>query len=337
MIDSRKPASTTNPEQLKSWLPVDAIIREGRPALTWMDFADVVLKEPFFHETVQRLSAIQKHQTQFTELDALLQLEKISDHLPPSAFIFHSSRCGSTLVANACRALDGSIVVSEAPVIDKLVSRFFTDAGPNSGKELLYMVLIKAAISAFGQRRLGNEKYLFVKFACTSSLQMSRLRQIFPTVPFVFLYRDPVEVMVSNLRAIPQWMRPESNPATAAAIVDVELNQVDAIGPEEFCARVLGRFFSEADSNRDSNISLINYNQLSSEVIVELIRSFGIEPTLREAAAIQEVTRLYSKDPNRTQVFVDDSELKKTSASPLVIEMAQKWARPSYERLSISK
>jgi hypothetical protein len=57
-----------------------------------------------------------------------------------------------------------SIVVSEAPVIDNLVSRFFTDAEPNSAKELLYMVLIKAAISAFGQRRLGNEKHFFVKF-----------------------------------------------------------------------------------------------------------------------------------------------------------------------------
>src|SRR5436189_1044106 len=123
------------------------------------------------------------------------------------------------------------------------------------------MVLIKAAISAFGQRRLGNENYLFVKFACTSSLQMSRLRRIFPTVPFVFLYRDPVEVMVSNLHSVPQWMRPESNPATAAAIVDVELKQLEEIGPEEFCARVLGRFFNEADSNR-ANTSLINDAQL---------------------------------------------------------------------------
>jgi len=337
MIDSRNIVPRTSPEQLKSWLPVDAIIEEGRPALAWMDFSEVVLAEPFFHETVERLSAIQKHSTQITELEALLQLEKISDHLPPTAFIFHSSRCGSTLLANACRALDGSIVVGEAPVIDKLVSRFFTDAGPDSGKELLYLVLVKAAISAFGQRRLGNERYFFVKFACTSSLQMSRLRRIFPTVPFVFLYRDPVEVMVSNVRSVPQWMRPESNPAAAAAIVDVGVNQVDAIGAAEFCARALGRFFSEADSNRDLNTRLINYNQLSPELIVELIRSFGIEPSVRETGTIEKVTRLYSKDPNRTQTFVSDSESKKSSASPLIVEMARKWAMRSYERLNNSK
>src|SRR6185295_1247617 len=111
MIDSTEIVSITNPEQLKSWLPVDATIDEGRPALTWMDFSDAVLTEPFFHATVERLSANQKQRTRITELEALLQLEKISDHLQPTAFIFHSSRCGSTLVANACRALDGSIVV----------------------------------------------------------------------------------------------------------------------------------------------------------------------------------------------------------------------------------
>jgi len=132
-------------------------------------------------------------------------------------------------------------------------------------------------------------------------------------------------------------MRPESNPATAAAIVDVGLNQVDAIGPEEFCARVLGRFFSEAAGNRDSNTRLINYNQLRPELIDELIRSFGIEPSVSETGTIEKVTRLYSKDPNRTQTFVSDSESKKSSASPLIVEMARKWAMSSYERLNTSK
>jgi hypothetical protein len=32
------------------------------------------------------------------------------------------------------------------------------------------------------------------------------------------------------------------NPATAAAIVGVESDQLDAIGPEEFCARALAGF-----------------------------------------------------------------------------------------------
>ncbi len=70
----------------------------------------------------------------FTEFDVLLQLEKSLDSVAPTGFIFHSSRCGSTLVANACRAITNSIVLSEANAIDKLVARFITDAPTAASK-----------------------------------------------------------------------------------------------------------------------------------------------------------------------------------------------------------
>jgi hypothetical protein len=329
--------SVIKPEKLMSWLPVDAVVDDGRPAISWMDFSEVVLTEPFFHETVARISAALNRQIVITDLDALLQLEKISDHLQPSGFIFHSSRCGSTLVANGCRALNGSIVMSEALVIDKLLSRFFTDAEPNSAKELLYMVLVRAAIRALGQRRLGNERYFFVKFACTSSLQMNRIQKIFPDVPAVFLYRDPVEVMVSNLRSIPDWMRPESNPATAAAIAGVELSQLSELSAEEFCAKALGRFYAEADKNRGPKLMVLNYDQLTPERLLGIVRSFGIEPTKEEADAITYASRLYSKDLTRSQTFVADSDSKRNAASAFIRQMAEKWAIPSYERLNVTR
>ncbi len=327
--------SPIKPEQLKSWLPVDAIIDSGHPAIAWMDFSDVVLTEPFFHETVARVTATLNRQSVITDLDALLQLEKISDHLHPSGVIFHTSRCGSTLVANACRALNGSIVINEALVIDKLLSRFFTDSEPNSPKELLYMVLVRAAIIALGQRRLGNERHFVVKFACTSSLQINRIRRIFPNVPFVFLYRDPVEVMVSNLRSIPEWMRPDSNPATAAAIVGVELSHLRELSAEEFCARALGRFYAEANENRGPNTALLNYSQLTPETLLEIVSSFGADPSEEEADVIRDASRLYSKDLTRSHTFVADSDSKRNSASAVIVEMAEKWAIPSYERLSV--
>src|SRR6188508_98745 len=114
---------------LKGWLPVDAVVVDGRPGLWWMEMADVRLDEPFFEQTVERAKQ-DKRRELFTEFDVLLQLEKTLESVPPTGFIFHSSRCGSTLVANACRALSRSIVIAEAPVLDKIASRFFTDAEP---------------------------------------------------------------------------------------------------------------------------------------------------------------------------------------------------------------
>ncbi len=335
MTETHQALIEIKPEQLKSWLPVDAIIHDGRPSITWMDFSDVVLSEPFFHETVARIAVTRKEELR-TDVDLLLQFEKIADSIKPSGFVFHSSRCGSTLVANACRTLSGSVVISEAPVLDKLLSRFFTDAEPNSSKELLYMVLVKAAISALGQRRVGNEQHFFIKFACTTSLQMRRLRKIFPDVPFLFLYRVPIEVMVSNLRSTPEWMRPESNPATAAAIVGVDLSQLEDLTSEEFCARALGRFYAEGATNLGANTACMNYDQLNPDTLLNVVKYFGVNPSPEETNAIKQVSRLYSKDPSRSQAFVADSHLKRTSASELVLEMAARWAVPSYERLENS-
>ena len=82
--------------------------------------SDVSLTEPFFQQTVDRAKADKRRGERFTEFDVLLQLEKALDSVSPTGFIFHSSRCGSTLVANACRVVTDSIVISEANAIDKL-------------------------------------------------------------------------------------------------------------------------------------------------------------------------------------------------------------------------
>jgi len=109
----------TNFTDLKGWLPVDAVVVEGRPGLWWMEMSGVSLTEPFFQQTVERERANGKAEL-FTEFDALLQLEQSFDSVDPTGFIFHSSRCGSTLVANACRAIASSIGASALPIMIEL-------------------------------------------------------------------------------------------------------------------------------------------------------------------------------------------------------------------------
>lgn len=320
-------------EQLRSWLPVDAVIHDGRPAIKWMDVDDVAFDEPFFHETILKLKS---HRTVITELDALLQLEKFAEPVEPTGFILHASRCGSTLLANACKALDDSLVISEPPVLDKLASRFFTDANAASPKELLYMLLLRAAVTLLGQRRKGNAQRYFVKFACTTTLQVERLRNIWPNVPFIFLYRDPVEIIVSNLRAIPEWMQPESNRATAAAIVGVAEEKLNSMSAEEFCARAIGRFFSAAAVNRSPQLRTINYSEVGADWLLDALSHFGISPNENEADAINKVSRLYSKDLAGRLAFSSDSDSKRASATRCITELARTWASASYERLNTS-
>ncbi len=329
--------SVSDVKRLRSWLPVDAIVRNGRPGIEWLDMSGIVFEEPFFNQTVERIRRTRvRAERVVSDLDALIQLEKISDSLAPSGFIFHSSRCGSTLVVNACKELKGSLVIAEAPAVDKLISRFFTDVDADGTKGLLYSIFVRGAISALGQRRFGNERLYFVKFACTSTLQFARIRRIWPKVPAVFLYRDPVEVMVSNLATVPEWMVIESNPATAAAIIGVSQSELERISREEFCARALGRYYSAAETIADERTLLLNHDELTPEVLLRLVKFFGVAPSTDETEAIGQTARLYSKDPARSSTFQDDRDSKRTKASAYIREMAEVWAMPSYRRLTES-
>ena len=312
---------------LKGWLPVDAVVVDGRPGLWWMEMKDVSLDEPFFQQTVDRVKT-KKRGELFTEFDVLLQLEKVLESVPPTGFIFHSSRCGSTLVANACRAIANSIVLSEAPAIDKLIARFFTDVN----KEWLYSVFLRGVVHALGQRRSGNEQHLFIKFACTSFAQIERIMRIWPHVPWLFLYRDPIETIMSNIKSPPSWLL-DDDWRVLASISGVSPNEVAAMSLEERCARSIGAFYSRAVALANDKSMLLNYNQLSVPVISSVLEFFNVSPSTQELEAIARASGVYSKEVSRTRPFEDDAGAKQKLASDLVREVAARWSNEPYQRL----
>ena len=321
-------------EELRGWLPVDALAEEGRPVLRWLDMNGVALSEPFFRQTVERVERERPGAELYTDFDALIQLEKLADALRPDGFIFHSSRCGSTLVSNACRALDGSVVVAEAAPVDKLVWRYLS---PEGGTEsLLRRVFLRAVVNLLGRRRPGDARRYFIKFSCCSVLRLSFVRSIWQDVPWVFIHRDPVEVMVSNLKTVPEWMQFESEPEMAAAVSGLEGAEATRLSREEYCARALGRFYAEASAAADERVMLVGYEELSASKLTEVVRFFGATPTDAEARRISRAAALYAKDPVPARPFVPDGEAKRASASPLVREMAERFAAEPY-RLLLSK
>lgn len=314
----------------QGWLPVDAVVVEGQPGLLWMNMDGVDLAEPFFQQTVDRLRS--EHfagEERFTELDTLVQLEKTFDSVPPSGFIFHSSRCGSTLVANACRAIEGSIVLSEPPAVDKLVARFITDADDRT-KEMLYSIFLRATVAALGQRRTGRERHLFIKFACCSVSQIERIRRIWPNVPWVFLYRNPIETIVSNMQNLPSWLQDEDH-RVLASIVSASAAEVAAMTREELCARAIAAFYTTAHRVANDRALLLNYDQLSPANVLEF---FAVVPTAAEMEIIARQSQNYSKaTPAAARTFVADTEAKHLLATDLIRELAATWANQPYQLL----
>lgn len=321
---------------LRGWMPVDAVVVNGRPGLAWMDMSGVSLAEPFFQQTIDKLKAehLYRHEL-FTEFDTLVQLEKQFDSVSPSGFIFHSSRCGSTLLANACRAINGAIVLSEPPAVDKLIARFITDVDEHRTKELLYSIFLRAVVSALGQKRNGDERHLFVKFSCCSVSQIERICRIWPNVPWVFLYRDPVETIVSNMQNRPPWLQDDDH-RVLASITGTSASEVAAMIPEELCARSIGSFFTTVDGvHRVANdrALLLNYTQLSLTEIANVLKFFGVKPAAAEMDNIARQTQKYSKTASGERAFVADAEAKQLVATDLVREMAERWATGPYKLL----
>jgi len=322
-----------NISDLKGWLPVDAVVVEGRPGLQWMELPDVELSEPFLQQTVERAKTDgTKRGELFTEFDVLLQLENVLESVLPTGFIFHSSRCGSTLVANACRAMANSIVLSEANAIDKLVARFFTDAAEDGVKVSLYSVFLRGVVHALAQRRRGNEQHLFIKFACTSFAQLERISRIWPNVPWLFLYRDPVETIVSNVNDPPTWLL-DDDWRVLASITGVAPSEVAAMSLEERCARSIGSFYSQAVALANDQSMLLNYKQLSVPVISSVLKFFKVSPSAQELETIARASGVYAKEVSGTRPFVADTDAKQKLASNLVREMAARWANEPYQQL----
>lgn len=321
-------------EKLKGWLPVDAVLRGGRPHVEWMDMNGVVLSEPFFQQTVERVGKTHAHGAALlTDINALIQLEKITDSLRPTGFIFHASRCGSTLVSNACGALRDALVFSEPRAADKLLGHFFLPGVGEGFQSHIWEIFLRGAVSALGQRRSGLERHFFIKFSCCGALQMDRVRRIWPDAPFVFVYRDPFEIMVSNMKNVPDWMRVEGQEEHTAAMLGVTPCEVLGMSGEEFCARALGKFYEAAGGRADAKTLLLDYEQISARSLLEVVRFFGITPSHEEVEAVKRVSRLYSKDTRRRRGFEADAVSKRDEASPLIKEMAGRWASEPYERL----
>ena len=311
-------------------MPVDAVVVDGRPGLAWMNMSDVELKEPFFQQTVDRVREDEPWRGGvFTEFDALLRLDQHLPRVRPSGFIFHSSRCGSTLVANACRALDDAVVLSEPNPIDKLVARFITDAAGDPVKESLYSVLLRAVVNALAYRDSAGEPRVFVKFSCCDVSQLKRIRRIWPDVPWVFLYRDPIETIVSNMTAVPAWLLDEDR-RILAHITGTTPAAVAEMSMEELCARSIGSFYSTAHSLANDNSMLLNYNQLS---ITDVLGFFNVSPSAEELERITSGSRIYSKEASGGRDFVPDAKTKQHSASDRIRQFAQQFAIGPYQLL----
>lgn len=310
---------------LEGWLPIRVWQREGEWRVDWCWFGDQPLTRPFFRDDVELALRLPFNQAfrRETALDALLDWQRLSPGLAPRALIFHASRCGSTLLAQMLAGLPRNSVLSEPPALDSLLRAHYCD--PSLAARQAQGV--SALLSAYGQRRQGGEGQLLVKLDAWNVFEAPLLRELYPTVPFVFLYRDPLEIVVSQLRQ-PGMQRVPG--LLGASGLDERLPGAQTMSPLEYTCRMIGQILQRGLElcQRQGGIAL-NYSELPGALWGRLASLFDVREA--DVARLREVAGFDAKQPMLT--FSADTRHKRESASAEVREAVQRWAQGPYEAL----
>jgi hypothetical protein len=116
-------------------------------------------------------------------------------------FIFHMSRCGSTLATQLLAQVAEGHVISEAHIINRILSPL-TPLPRGLRSDLL-----RASIGALQGCRPSTAAWTCIKFRSWNCLFARQILDICPRAPWVFSHRDGLEVMASVLASPPGCAR----------------------------------------------------------------------------------------------------------------------------------
>lgn len=298
------------------WLPVQTRWRGQKLDVDWAYLGSRRLCKPFFEESVG--SGLSKPFNRLfgcsTPIEALSGWLRDHPGLQPDGFIFHMSRCGSTLVSQMLAAVPRNIVISEAGPIDAVVRARRNRPDLCDAQHAAWLRWI---IGALGQARSRQERHLFVKLDSWHTLALPLFRRAFPNVPWIFLYRDPVEVLVSQLKRRGMHMVP----GLIDDVFGFDASQA-SLPPELYCAQVLERICDGMlQEYAPGRALLVEYRQLPAALWTDVLPHFGVPCTEHDRAAMAAAARYDAKQPELP--FINDTSAKRNVATDAVRSAAR--------------
>jgi len=290
-----------------------------------------------------------------------------SKSMKPTGFVFHESRCGSTLVANSLASFDPPTtrVYSESPppITVAKAAQAAIAANPNVEADAIRMV--QDTLFLMGRTSDMIEERLFFKIQSIGSKSIDIFRKAFPSSPFIYVFRDPVQVMRSHLKGQDTThavcTRSRRNPpadllnhiANSNSIVQ----KASSLSTEEFCAAHLATLCVAAEKAIQESEGwgrAVNYEALPQILIDDIIphhflghwdkhENDGKEKehissnlTEDEIARVLEVNKKYSKGrKGKGRAWEADSTQKEDTAWDELKDASSKFLLPVYERLQV--
>jgi hypothetical protein len=315
---------------LHGWLPARIVWRDSVPRVEWTLLGSRRLLDPFFELTLGRQMSHPFHQLFRRDSSLEEMIEWTDEHpgAPLRGMIFHMSRCGSTLMSQQLAACEYNVVASEPAPFEALVRAHLRLKDLPREVQIRW---IRAMVSAIGQARAGEAAF-YLKTDCWLVHQMDLIREAFPDVPWVFLYRDPVEVMVSHKRIPAAWTVPGLLPPQA---LKLRTSDWDPTQTDVYVARAVALICGgglEAVQN-DENGILVNYSELPNVMYERMLPHFRLP---RDAIpAMKRRSLQNARSPNSS--FSRDEKSKQGDATDRLRDVVADHLEPIYRRLEAAR
>lgn len=334
----------------KSWTPIDIDFTDMDPQVTLcqLDFKTYT-ESPHLYPMFRDLETLSKCHGDNRKRERLSVLMKELNSLngkpegrivKPMGFIFHESRVGSTLIANTLASDPWNMVFSEsAPAANALLHC----EGCNRERNIQ---MFRDIITLMG-RSLFHER-LFFKFQSISSTMMEIALEAFPDTPWAFIYRAPVQTMMSHMdpkkstSGAPCLRSMRNPPDEVRMVISKSVGQGNP-PKEAWCAAHLNMLCSSAlRAYQQFNVYpdgkqrglLINYESLPGVVARVLLPMFGISPNEKWLEKMKIESTHYSKARGgMSKLFFGDSEDKEQRATHDIQKFSKIILEPTYVEL----
>ena len=306
-----------------------------------------------FRDLVEHSHLCQKQQWKF-ELSKIAQLarhrdaqikrehQQVPKALDLTAVVFHESRCGSTLVANTLIGMNPtkhrtySESAPPAVAIKSVCGETYSVCSKQQAAKVLQDVMY-----LMSRTNDPMEERVFFKMQSVTTRNLAVFQEAFPDTPWLFVYREPVQVMMSHMKdgvRHANCVRSQvSPPKIVRDIFARKKLRVEQMQPELYCAAHLASITESAVAGlKVSNRGIpVNYNTLPDRLYTEILPSIGVEVGPDDIERIQQVASKYAKGRgNRAGEFEGDSEQKEKMASEEVKHAAETFLNESFEALS---
>jgi hypothetical protein len=301
------PASSLN-----GWTPISVRWHRGDPVVHWCFTEGIDFTDPVFDQTVARCLS-DPYRLLFWQqrsLDDLVSWAASHPGLEPAGFIFHASRCGSTLAAQMFAGLASALVLSEPAPLDEVLRwrQHQPDLDDRPGPEDDEVAgWLRAVVSGLGQPRRPTQKRLVIKLDAWAVFWWPLVHRAFPAAPCIFLYREPSEIVASHLtrrgsHMVPGFLPPELlidgviRGQGGSASLKAEMAEQP---PARYCAVVVAALFRAAlVAARRGRMHLCHYREFPGLVPDRLAPLFGVDPGAEGPARFDEATSRDSGTPS---------------------------------------